>query len=83
MGAKSDMQPRNRTKLQRCFISAQSGEAAAALAQAFANRGVESFRADDLVPGLPLTPELLRQLDAADFMCALVNDAGPRTSSSS
>jgi hypothetical protein len=63
-------------KLQRCFISAQSREASAALAQAFADRGVESFRADDFVPGLPLTPELLHQLEAADFMCALVNDGG-------
>ncbi len=76
MGAQSEMQPRNRMELKRCFISAQSGEASAALAQAFADRGVESFRADDLVPGLPLTPELLRQLKAADFMCALVNDGG-------
>ena len=76
MGAKSEMQPRSRMKLQRCFISAQSGEASAALAQAFADRGVESFRADDFVPGLPLTPELLHQLEAADFMCALVNDGG-------
>jgi hypothetical protein len=76
MEAKSETQPRNRTKLQCCFISAQSAEASAALAQAFADRGVESFRADDLVPGLPLTPELLRQLEAADFMCALVNDGG-------
>jgi Holliday junction resolvase len=76
MGAKSDMQARNRPKLQRCFISAQSEEASAALAQAFADRGVKSFRADDFVSGLPLTPELLRQLEAADFMCALVNDSG-------
>ena len=76
MRAKSEAQPQNRMKLRRCFISAQTGEASAALAQAFADRGVESFRADDLVPGLPLTPELLHQLQAADFMCALVNDGG-------
>jgi hypothetical protein len=76
MGARSEVQPRNRMKLQRCFISAQSGEASTALARAFADRGVESFRADDFVSSLPLTPELLRQLEAADFMCASVNDAG-------
>ena len=62
--------------MQRCFISAQTREASAALAHAFADRGVETFRADDLAPGLPLTPELLRQLKASDFVCALVNDGG-------
>jgi hypothetical protein len=43
MGAKSETQPRNRTKLQRCFISAQSVEASAALAQAFADLAWRAF----------------------------------------
>ncbi len=39
-------------------------------------RGVECFRPDDIGPGSKLTPELLHHLEAADFVGALVDDAG-------
>jgi hypothetical protein len=37
-----------------------------------ADRGVDAFRAEDIVPGTRITPEMLRHLEAADFVCALI-----------
>ena len=73
--------PRKTTsRLRRCFISAQSGGASEALARALATHGVESLRADDLAPGERIVPEILRHLQAVDFVCAL-DDGGPATPS--
>lgn len=76
MKSSPKIQASGKSTLRRCFISAQSGAASKALAQAFAARGVESFRADDIVLGSDLTPEILHHLENADFVGALVDDAG-------
>jgi hypothetical protein len=72
----SENRPNDRSTLRRCFISAQAGAATKALAEAFASRGIECFRPDDIAPRSELTPELLHHLEAADFVGALLNDAG-------
>lgn len=67
--------PRSKSevRLRRGFIAAETNRASAALAEAFAARGVACARADDIASGT-LTGELLRQLKSADFICASVNE---------
>jgi hypothetical protein len=65
--------PERRKNLRRGFIAAETAQASAALAEAFAARGMACVRADDIAPG-PLTGELLQHLETADFMCASAND---------
>jgi hypothetical protein len=74
MTSDSKLPPKGKMKLRRGFIAAETGQAYAALAEAFAARGMACIRSDDIAPG-PLTGELLRHLEAVDFMCASANDA--------
>ena len=59
--------------LRRCVIIAPPGAESSVLAQALGDRGVDSLLAEDIAPGGDISPEILRQLAATDFVVAALH----------
>jgi Restriction endonuclease len=64
---------RNETA-KRCFIAARHGEWSERIAEALSERGIESFRSDQLVQSETVTEEVLWQLESADFVIASLHE---------
>jgi len=67
-----DANDRKNDPLRRCFIVAPPGPESARLARIFAERGVETFRAEEIVAGA-MSEEIIQHLAAADFVVASLN----------